>query len=371
MRIQQAIRGRACAGGRGSRQHAAVIIAGVIAAFALAACGEGAPKQTQTPAAEEPSFLVISASVRAMTPAFGQIGSVDAVPARARVSGTLIDVKVREGDRVVRGEVIATIADARVPLQARAEGAQAAAIAAQLSQARADLQRFERLHAQGYLPTQRLDQQRVTVTSLEDQLRAARTQRSVTVETGAQGAIQAPVSGTVLRAPARRGAVVMMGEDVALIGSSYVIKLQVPERNAKTLRADLAVDVEASHGQRQPGRVLRVYPALENGRVEADIETAGLEAKVFGERVRVWIPAGERQTIVAPEAFLTNRYGVDFARIRGRDGVAQDVVVRRGEPVIADGVPNAVEILSGLSAGDRLIMPLQPGAAQATKGQAT
>jgi hypothetical protein len=103
--------------------------------------------------------------------------------------------------------------------------------------------------------------------------------------------------------------------------------------------------------------VQRVYPALQDGRVEADIEAEGLQSRVFGERVRVWIPADARQAIVVPVGYLSTRYGVDFAHVQAADGTVQDVVVRRGEPVVAEGVPNAVEVLSGLGPGDTVVAP--------------
>lgn len=351
--------------GRGRRATPrAATLALVGLAAALVACGRAPAPAELTPAPTEVAFLVQTATVQGMTPAFGQIDSADAVSARARIAGTISDLRVREGASVQRGAVLAIVSDARVPLQAQAEGAQAAAVRAQLAQAQADLARFERLHADGFYPTQRLDQQRALVASLRDQLQAARAQRAVTVETGAQGAVLAPVSGRVLRVPVRRGGVVMMGEEIALVGATYIVKLRLPERHAAKLRVGGVVDVETPQGGRQEGRVRKIYPALQDGRVEADIETEGLQGRVFGERVRVWTPAGERRAVVAPAAFLTARFGVDFARVRGADGVVHDVVVRRGEPVAAPGIEDAIEILSGLSPGDRLVTASSTGASK-------
>lgn len=334
-----------------------ITLAAALAALnlGLAACSQAEAPIDPPAATLAPVYVVQSAAVQGLTPAYGQIDSADAVSARARISGTLSDLRVSEGAIVQRGEVLAVVSDARVPLQAQAEGAQAAAIEAQLTQARADLERFERLHADGFYPTQRLDAQRTLVASLQDQLQAARSQRAVTVETGAQGSVLAPVSGRVLRVPVRQGAVVMMGEEIALVGSRYIIKLRLPERHAATLSEGGEVAVETADGGRQIGRIRRIYPALEDGRVEADVETDGLENRVFGERVRVWTPAGERQAVVVPAGYLSTRFGVDFAHLIAEDGAVQDVVVRRGEPVAAAGVENGVEILSGLSPGDQLV----------------
>jgi RND family efflux transporter MFP subunit len=336
-----------------------------LGAMSLSACGQR-PETPPSPVAQTaaaPAFVVQGANVRAMTPAFGQVDSADAVSARARIGGTISDLRVREGDRVERGQVLAIVDDARVPLQAQAETARASALQAQVAQARADLQRVEKLHADGFYPTQRLEQQQAALAVLENQLKAARAQRAVTVETGAQGAVLAPVDGAVLRLPVRRGGVVMMGEEIALVGSTYIVKLKLPERHAAMLAPDEIVEVETTASTRQVGRVKRIYPALEEGRVEADIETEGLQKRVFGERIRVWIPAGQRAAIVVPASLLVNRYGVDFARVRLPDGSVQDVVVRRGEPVSAEGIESAVEVHSGLRPGDQLVAPVGVAAA--------
>jgi RND family efflux transporter MFP subunit len=326
----------------------------------MAGCSPRADTEAPAAAPAEAPFVVQNAMVRDMKAAFAQVDSVDAVAARARIAGTVSDLRVREGAEVQRGAVLAVISDARLPLQAQAEGAQAAALRAQLAQAESDLQRYEALHEDGFYPTQRLEQARAQVRALRDQVQAAQSQRAVTVESSAQGAVLAPVAGRVLRVPVRRGGVVMMGEEIALVGSAYVLKLRLPERHAQFLREGGEVAVERPDGSRGVGRVLRVYPALEDGRVEADIETEGLEGRVFGERVRVWTPADRRPAIVAPAAYLDTRFGVDFARVRREDGTEQDVVVRRGEPVEAEGVQDAVEILSGLAPGDALVLPGEP-----------
>ncbi len=335
---------------------AGLALAGLLA-LAAAGCGQRPQDKPIETAAPADLHVVALAEIREMKPAFAQVDSVDAASARARIGGSITDLKVREGDSVKRGQAIAIIADDRLPLQARAEAAQAQALEAQLTQAKADLARYETLHAQGFFPTQRLEQARAEVARLDDQVRAARSQRAVTLESSAQGAVLAPVTGRVLRVPVRPGVAVMPGEEIALIGSAFVLRLALPERHAAFLRAGEQVFVERADGTRGKGRVTKVYPALADGRVEADVETEGLGGRVFGERVRVWIPGETRKAIVAPADYLVTRYGVDFARVLDAQGEAHDVVVRRGEPVDAPGMTSGVEVISGLAAGDRLVKP--------------
>jgi len=84
----------------------------------------------------------------------------------------------------------------------------------------------------------------------------------------------------------------------------------------------------------------------------ADAVVEGLGDFFVGERVRVRIAVDERETIFIPAAFIDTRYGVDYVRVQTDSGTPHDVVVQRGE------IRNdAVEILSGLSAGDVLVQP--------------
>ena len=75
-----------------------------------------------------------------------------------------------------------------------------------------------------------------------------------------------------------------------------------------------------------------------------------------GARIRVWIAAGTRTGLVVPEAFMITRFGLDTVRLR-RDGGLIEVPVQRGQPHPTQQMPDGIEILSGLRAGDVLVRP--------------
>ena len=59
---------------------------------------------------------------------------------------------------------------------------------------------------------------------------------------------------------------------------------------------------------------------------------------------------GERQAIVAPAAFVTSRFGIDYVTVLTADGQHSTV------PIQTRPADNGhVEILSGVGAGDTLI----------------
>jgi hypothetical protein len=67
------------------------------------------------------------------------------------------------------------------------------------------------------------------------------------------------------------------------------------------------------------------------------------------------VSAGERTAFVIPAGLITTRFGVDYVRVRGADGRDRDVPVQRGRASPRPDLPDGVEILSGLKAGDRLV----------------
>ena len=51
------------------------------------------------------------------------------------------------------------------------------------------------------------------------------------------------------------------------------------------------------------------------------------------------------------------RFGLDYAELRGADGKTIEVPVQRGREHPRPDMPDALEILSGLHAGDVLVQP--------------
>ena len=59
---------------------------------------------------------------------FATVESISVVPARGRIGGTVVQLGVREGDRVTRGQAIASIGDEKLGLQMKALDAQIEAL---------------------------------------------------------------------------------------------------------------------------------------------------------------------------------------------------------------------------------------------------
>jgi len=286
---------------------------------------------------------------------FATVESVDTVSARARIGGTIGELRVDEGDAVAAGDILAVVINDQLAPQIGAANAAAAALDSQLAQARIDLERAQDLFSRGIIPQARLDESRTRTNVLTSQVAAARRSRDVLVQQAREGDVLAPSSGRVLTVDVTAGSVVLPGEALALIASDlYLLRLRLPERHARSISVGDPIEVDAaslgeavaSHGQ-----IRQVYPMVADGRVVADAVVDGLGSFFVGERVRVYVAVDERPALLVPEALIRTRYGTDYVRLLTPAG-ERDVAVLRGETHAA-----GVEILSGISVGDRLVQP--------------
>ena len=298
-------------------------------------------------------------TVQDLKAVFGQVQSRDTVPARARIGGVLLSRSVDEGTAVKAGQVIATVGDEKLALQLQAVDARIKALQAQLENAKADLERSQALIARGAETQSRLDQLRTAANVLTNQIAASQADRAVIVQQTTEGQVLAPKDGRVLTVPTVPGSVIMPGETVARIAAGgYYLRLALPERHAAHIKAGDPVSVggrgpgaEAQGGPRRQGKIVKVYPELEGGRVIADAEVDGLGDFFVGERVPVWIPVATRQALAVPADAVQTREGVDYVRVAAEGGPI-DVPV-----VLGPAQDGRVEILSGLRAGDRVVTP--------------
>src|SRR4051794_17031032 len=94
---------------------------------------------TSAPACAETSLPVRVAPIADEKAAFATVESLNVVPARARIGGTVVALAVRDGDAVRQGQVIAVVGDPKLALQMSALDAQIAGAQSQLAQAQSDL----------------------------------------------------------------------------------------------------------------------------------------------------------------------------------------------------------------------------------------
>ena len=301
------------------------------------------------------SLVVHAVDVADQKAVVATVEPVHRLVARARIGGTIVSLKAKEGERAEAGAELATVADPKLVLQTQALDARIESQQAQLDKAKSDLDRADELLRKGAATQVQLDSAKTAYEVAERTLDAMRGDRSVIAQQMSEGAVLAPGAGRILSVPVSEGGVVLPGETIATLAEdNYILRLQLPERHAQFIRAGDKVQIgsrgltETADETRRQGRGVTVYPEIQGGRVIADVKVDGLGDYFVGERTLAWVSAGARRVIIVPAAFIFRRAGVNY--VRTADGA--EIVVQPGERH-GDGI----EILSGLADGDALVAP--------------
>ncbi|TLG75681.1 efflux RND transporter periplasmic adaptor subunit [Methylocystis sp. B8] len=306
-------------------------------------------------AAEAGEVTIRVAPVEDLKAVVASVEPAHQLTARARIGGTVSALKIKEGDDVAGGAEIATVVDQKLFLQMQALDQRIQSQQAQRDKAQNDFDRAQELFRRGVYTKALFDQAKTALDVGERNLAALRSDRGVIEQQAAEGSVRAPGPGRVLTIPASVGRVVMPGETIATIAEDkYILRLQLPERHARFMRAGDKVEIgerglhEKAGGERKQGRVRIVYPEIQGGRVIADVDVQGLGDYFVGERARVYVTTGKRDTIIIPRAAVYRRAGVDFVRLASGEEIVVQLGERRGDNV---------EILSGLHDGDVVSTP--------------
>lgn len=320
-------------------------------------------KSSSKAAAQPQNIITVQArEIEDLKPVLATVRSKRVVEARVRTPGTVAMLKVLEGDHVEPGQVLGLVADPKIALRIKASDAQITAVEARLTNARLELERATELLKRGVAPQSRADQARTTFDVATNELSAAKSERAVIEKQAEEGQVLAPSTGRVLRVPVTEGSVVMAGESIATIAANdYLLRLEVPERHARFMEKGNALTIgprglAGTAGEKSTGRIVHIYPEIQNGRVVADAEVPSLGTYFVGERTLAWIAAGKRQAIFVPQALVFKRHGLDYVRVASAGDAVIEAVVQLGQGV-QDGADGLVEVLAGLKAGDRLVQP--------------
>lgn len=270
--------------------------------------------------------------------ATGTVEAEDRVQIKAKTSGSLAEILVKEGDRVKKGDLLARVDNPQLTFElkrgkvdlgaASAQGgkvapqlealkAQAKAIDADLSMARQDAERLSKLGESGAVAQADIDRSKARVAQLEATLSANEAQQralriDLSANTARQAAqvqtlesrladaeVRAPMDGVVLTRQVELGEVVTVNQTLFKIGDTTRLVLEVSVDEADIARvhepADggsvsrVAVSLYAFPKQVFPGAVFEILPDANRERkaflvkVRLDAPPPGLRSGMSGE----------------------------------------------------------------------------------------
>ena len=341
--------------------------------------------------------------------ATGTVESFERVVVKAKVAGSVVELKVREGDRVKKGDVLALIDSptlrfdlerGRTDLRAanRQAGtdapqiaaleAQARATEAQLRVAREDRDRVQRLAATGSVAPAELDRANGQVATLEGQLASQQAQRrSLSIDLGARAsgastsvdslaakladtAVRAPLDGVVLSRSVDTGEFVAAGQAILRIGeiANLVLECQLDEADIAKVRvgSKAAVSMYAFPDRVFHGEVFDIFPDADRAKksfltkVRLTDAPEGMRSGMSAE-VNVILATHER-ALVGPAEAIDSTGSAWLVR----NGRAEKRALKIG---LRDQL--RVEILEGADEGDALVVGGAEALSEGTRLNAT
>jgi membrane fusion protein, multidrug efflux system len=273
----------------------------------------------------------------------GTAQSNESVTITASVTANVAEIGFHDGDEVEAGRVLVRLASAE-------EFAEQREAQVTLTEQRRELNRIRGLAADGIVPQQQVDQQRSRVEEAEARLAAVEARLSDRV-------IRAPFSGVLGLRRVSTGSLVTPGTPVAELDDISVIKIDftVPERYLGALRNGMAIEARsiAFRDRVYEGVVTavstRVDIATRTFTVRAEVDNVDRELRP-GMLLTTRLALDPADRLAIPEGAVVSTADQHFVFVVDDEGKARRQQIRIGRRQ-----PGMVEVLDGLSEGERIV----------------
>lgn len=338
---------------RSSMLHRGPVLGALAVICMLAACGSekanggGGPGG---PGGGRPPAAVTVAAVQPRTfidriEAVGTANAMESVTISAGVTERIQSLSIRDGASVAKGQILAVLA----------QGEETALLAegrAQLRETSAQLSRFQQLADKGFATRAQIDQQ----TALRDSAIAAVDTAQARI---ADRVIRAPFNGVVGLRQVSEGLIVQAGTPIISLSDISRIKLDftVPEvfLNGLTPGQTITARAAAYPGEVFTGRVDSIDPQVDPITRAVSVRAVlpnGQRRLKPGMLMLTNLTSKPRTSLTVPEQALTPRLDQQFVYVY--DPKTEIVKERRLQ--IGTRQPGFVEVISGLTAGEQVVV---------------
>ncbi|MEY4693596.1 MAG: Nickel and cobalt resistance protein CnrB [Pseudomonadota bacterium] len=199
-------------------------------------------------------------------PVSGTLKASQMAMVKARVAGELMDLVVREGDKVQAGQVIARIDPTELQARERQAKQQADAALAQVEIAQKQFDNNQALVAQGFISQTALQNSTATLNGAKATHMAAMAALDVTRKALEDTVIRTPISGQISQRLAQPGErVALDGRVVEVINLAQLeLEAALPASDASGVRPGMKAQMKIE-GQEEPvtAKVLRINPTAQ------------------------------------------------------------------------------------------------------------
>jgi membrane fusion protein (multidrug efflux system) len=286
----------------------------------------------------------------------GTIRAVNEAVVASKILARVEEIRVKAGQEIKQGDVLVVLDKA--DLKSRIDQALSAETAAKskYDQAEIDLGRVQRLRAKESVTQSELDQANTAMRTAKAELERARQAVEETKIVESYATVRAPITGRVIDKKANVGDTVTPGQAlVALYDPSHMQLIA-------TVRESLALRLKV--GQQLPARLetfdYECQATISEIVPEAQAESRSFQVKVTGPCppnvysgmfARIFIPMEDEEVLIVPSDAVRRVGQLDEV------DVIEGGAVQRRAVQLGRTLEEGREVLSGLSEGERVMMP--------------
>lgn len=328
-------------------------LAGAVLIVAAACSPSEARKEESPRRVAGTAYTVKDTTVRALFEASGTAMPLRQATLSTKLMGTVLEVRAREGDRIVAGQTLVRI-DAR---DLAAKHSQVSASIAEAEALRRDAAtqagRIRALYADSAATRAQLDAVETGLIRADAGVRAARASSAELSAVSAYATVRAPFTGVVTKRFVDPGAFAAPGAPLMTVqdGDQLRIVANATPDVASGLRRGDRIDALVEN--RSVGAVIEgIVPAATGNlyTINAVVSNAG-GSFLPGSTATLLIELGSRRALVIPSSAVVREGELTGVTIRAADG---DNLrwIRLGKTA-----GSVVEVQSGLRAGDVIVVP--------------
>lgn len=289
----------------------------------------------------------------------GTVRSQTKVHISPKITARILTIAVKSGDKVKRGDVIATLDQRAIKAREREAYASLNAAKADAERFKADEKRIRELYAKQAATRQTFD--KIIAQSRASEARvdaAASALREIRVNQ-AETTLKAPFDGIIVKRLMEPGDMALAGMPLAVIHNSAALRLEVavPTQCARRIKLGntVAVRIETLGADNLTGLIDEIVPEVDADTrtilIKASLPRAkGLQPGLFG-----WLDqaCSRHEALLLPEKAVLKIGQLEIVKVLV-DGKVLTRHIRTGE---THG--KLIEVQSGLRAGETVILPGQ------------
>ena len=270
----------------------------------------------------------------------------------------LVDVKVNVGDKVTKGQVLASFATEQVAAEVAQAQASFAEVEANALDAAVNADKARTLQASGALSEQQINQYLTLDKSAKARLEVAKAALAVQQVRLRQTRLLAPDNGVISSRSATLGAVVGSGTELfkMIRGGRLEWRAEVTSTEMAGIKPGTLANVTAASGAQVVGKVRMIAPTVDsttrNALIYVDLPpNANIKAGMYAKGEFV---LGASNVLTLPQQALVLRDGFTYA-MRQTAGDKGGNKISQVKLQTGRRVGDAVEILQGAKTGEQFV----------------